>query len=383
MTRACDLVVTACSTESRRSSHGLGSAKVIFAFVALAAGAGASRAQLLRAGPEFRVNTETAGPQEFADVAIDDQGDFVVVWSGDDVWAQLFDRSGRRVGAEIAVGDGFVPVVGMDADGDFVAVWKERAPGTFARGFDRSGRALGGAFLVAADSFYGRAVEMAAAGSFVVVWGDYYGGVGAQRFDVQRAPVGDPIVVTEQDRNSGGWFPAIAMNAAGAFVVVASSWDGRQYDIFGKRFDPSGNPIGGAFQVNIYTPSQQNFAAAAMAPDGTFVVVWQRSPEYRQYVNHDIFARRYNAAGSPVGGEIQVNTRTGLGSMTPMSPWAPTAAFMWCGPALGTMATGTESSVRAFGATDGAWEASFRSTATRHSISADPLSRRIPPATWS
>ena len=311
MTRACDLVVSVSVTKSGRLQRARGSAQVLFAFVALAAGTGASQAQPLTAGPEFRVSTITAGHQEFPDVAVDDQGDFVVVWSGDPagVKAQLFDRSGQREGSEIDAGPGSVPNVGMDADGDFAVVWIRGA--SLARRFDRRGAALGDAFQVTVDSYYGQAMDRAGVGSFVVAWSEQSGRVGARLYDGQGAPLADPIEVAPP---GGGYFPALAMNAAGAFVVVASSYDG-QYDVFGRRYDPSGNPIGDSFQISTRTSTSQNFATVALAPNGSFVVAWQGHTPSAYY--SDIFARRYNAAGSPDGAEIQVSTRTGYRQRDP------------------------------------------------------------------
>jgi carbonic anhydrase/acetyltransferase-like protein (isoleucine patch superfamily) len=178
-----------------------------------------------------------------------------------------------------------------------------------ARRFDRNGSPRAAAFQVTLDSYWGHAVATAAAGSFVVAWSDTGGVLGAQRFDDLGAPIGASFVVVESVPY-GGYFPAVAMNDVGDFVVVGASWYERQYDVFGRRYDRSGAAVGAQFQVNLFTPSEQNFPAAAMAPDGSFVVVWQSTPSGSE--DNDVFARRYDAGGSPVGGEIQVNTHTAL-----------------------------------------------------------------------
>ena len=63
------------------------------------------------AGPEFRVNTETASQQRYPTVAIDLSGEFVVAWSSDlqdpdnstGIYAQRFDAAGARQGGEFRV----------------------------------------------------------------------------------------------------------------------------------------------------------------------------------------------------------------------------------------------------------------------------------------
>ncbi len=68
---------------------------------------------------------------------------------------------------------------------------------------------------------------------------------------------------------------AVAVAPNGSFVVVWNSpGDGSGAGIFGQRYDSKGAPIGGEFQVNSYTTNQQFGAAIAMAPNGSFVVAW-------------------------------------------------------------------------------------------------------------
>jgi acetyltransferase-like isoleucine patch superfamily enzyme len=274
--------------------------------------AGASRAQPLAAGPEFRVDTSTG---DNPDIAIDHEGDFVVTWVDQGAKAQRFDRLGRRQGSVIEVSSGFNPEVALDGDGDFAVIWL--GPGSeasSARRFDRNGNPRGDAFEVAVDGYWGHAVAMDGPGSFVVAWSDYSGGIGARRFDRLGAPIGDSFVVVESGR-AAGYFPAVAMSAVGDFVVLGASWYGRQYDVFGQRYDWSGNPVGERFQVNTHTPGDQNFPAAAMARDGSFVVAWEAVESGTS--DTDVFARRYNPAGSPVGGEIRINAHTALTQRDP------------------------------------------------------------------
>jgi len=110
--------------------------------------------------------------------------------------------------------------------------------------------------------------------------------------------------------NSQRW-PVVAMAPDGRFVVVWHSWgaqDGSQGGVFGQRFDSSGNPVGGEFQVNTYTHSDQNYPDVAMAADGRFVVVWESRDQDGSYGG--VYGQAYSVLGVPLGGEIQVNTYT-------------------------------------------------------------------------
>jgi hypothetical protein len=102
--------------------------------------------------------------------------------------------------------------------------------------------------------------------------------------------------------------PAAAMWADGSFVVVWQSemQDGNLFGIFGRRFDPTGAPLGPEFQVNQATLGEQTQAAVALDAQGRFTVVW-RGEDGSQ---GGIFARQYSAAGAPTGAEVRVNVHT-------------------------------------------------------------------------
>ncbi len=68
--------------------------------------------------------------------------------------------------------------------------------------------------------------------------------------------------------------PAVAVNAAGNFVVIWSSYsqDGSQAGVFARRFDSGGLPAGGEFQANTFTTGYQGARSIAMNAAGGFVV---------------------------------------------------------------------------------------------------------------
>ncbi len=86
-------------------------------------------------GNEFRVNTQTAGNQQFSKVAMDGNGNFVITWAseGQDgdgwgIYGQRFTVDGGTEGDEFRINtqtnnDQQYPSVAMDPLGDFVATW--------------------------------------------------------------------------------------------------------------------------------------------------------------------------------------------------------------------------------------------------------------------
>ena len=71
-------------------------------------------------------------------------------------------------------------------------------------------------------------------------------------------------------------FPSIGVRPNGALVVV---WHDKPSflvgDVYGQRYDASGNAVGTEFQINTYVPGWQSYPRVGVDADGDFVVVWQ------------------------------------------------------------------------------------------------------------
>ena len=105
-------------------------------------------------GSEFRVNTYTTSSQRSPSVAMDADGDFVVTWtsSGQDgssegIYGQRYNATGIAQGSEFRVNTyttngQFRPSVAMDADGDFVVVWEsvDGSSGIYGKQYTASGQ---------------------------------------------------------------------------------------------------------------------------------------------------------------------------------------------------------------------------------------------------
>lgn len=308
-------------------------AEVVFCCLLLAALPGPAIAQLL--GPEFQVNTYTTGWQRDSASAGNGSGDFIVVWSdseqdgeGYGIFGRRFDWAGHPLGGEFRVNTYTTswqtyPAVAMASSGGFVVVWESLAQlgpgrGVFGQRFDSTGMPVGGEFRVNAFSTEfaaSPAVSADSAGNFLVVWGgdDPQDGSGnaviGQRFDAEGVPIGGGFRInsfTTGDQHS----PAVAADGQGGFVVVwqSDSQDGAGWGVFGQRYDASGLPLGGEFQVNSYTFEDQERPSVAADGARRFVVVWQ---SYGQDGSHSgVFGQRFDAGGSPAGPEFQVNLTT-------------------------------------------------------------------------
>ena len=284
-------------------------------------------------GDNFVVNTYNTSDQWGSRVASNGAGAFVVVWEsylqdgdGYGLFGQLFDSTGGRVGAEFRVnastlGSQWQPDVGIDGSGAFIVVWKDSAQGVvLGRRFDSAANPLTDEFEVPEPGThykYRPSVAVAPSGAFVVAWTDdapIYGGntdVHGQLFDSSGTRVNGVFQANSGAGSAKGYADA-AMDDAGAFIFAWESLGQTApcctYDIFARRFDSTGAPIGGEFQVNTYITGNQRYPQVATDATGDFVVAWVDYEQEAATVG--VFGRLYDSLGAPRGGEFHVNTYT-------------------------------------------------------------------------
>ncbi|MBD1809821.1 tandem-95 repeat protein [Microcoleus sp. FACHB-SPT15] len=282
-------------------------------------------------GDQFRVNSYTSGSQEFSTVAMDADGDFVVTWSssGQDgsgwgVYAQRYNAAGEALGNEFRVnsytsGSQIYSKVAMDADGDFVVIWNSAAQdgssyGVYAQRYSAAGEALGGEFKVntyTSNTQRFSSIAMDADGDFVVTWSssgqDGSGwGVYAQRYSAAGEALGQEFRVNSYTSGSQ-LYSTVAMDADGDFVITWSSnaQDGSGYGVYAQRYNAAGEAIGDEFQVNTYTNNSQRFSNVAMDADGDFIVNWT-SPG-QDGSSYGVYAQLYR--------ELEAPTSTGISNV--------------------------------------------------------------------
>ena len=293
-------------------------------------------------GPEFRVNTYLTSAQRSPSVASDASGNFVVVWtsyaqdgSSFGVFGQRFDSGGAPMGPEFRVntytaGVQYDPAVASDPVGNFVVVWQAfdqdgSSGGVFGQRYASSGSALGGEFRINTYTTYSQSypsVALDGSGNFLVVWAspnpnpaskDIYG----QRYAASGAALGSEFRVNTA---LGSTRPSVAADDSGNFVVVWMGDDFSIWGVFGQRYAGTGAPLGSEFRVNTYTTDFQLQPSVASDPAGNFVVVWL---SYSTAAGHDgIYGQRYAASGLPLGSEFRANSY-----FTPNAPTFPMVAL--------------------------------------------------------
>lgn len=156
-------------------------------------------------------------------------------------------------------------------------------------------------------------IAVTSSGEYVVAWesapqdgSDF--GVFVQRFAVDGTKIGSEIQVNTYTTGTQ-WDPSVAVDGSGNFVVAWHGDGGNpSFDVFARRFDASGSPQGDQFQVNTFTTNYQGNTSVAAADDGGFLVVWESDSQDQS--DGGVYGQLYDAVGMPVGGEMRINDTT-------------------------------------------------------------------------
>ena len=303
-----------------------------------------ARATLRSVGAEFQVNTGTAALQTRPAVAMDPSGGLVVVWgNAGSIAGRRYDNAGGAFGGEFLANtstSGFHtnPAVATDALGGFVIVWESFEPEPSdhvirARRYDAGGAAVGGEFRVgrdATDRQHHPLIAVDPAGGFLVVWEGHnltrnvvdFGAIFAQRYDDGGRPIGEELQISGSATRFAG-SPALATDSAGNLVVVWEGANDHGAGIFARRYDAAGAAVGGEIQISDPASDAQFAPAVATDAAGGFVVVWQRAVAYTS----SVVGRRFDSGGMPIGDVFAVTTDAGYTNVSAKVATFPSGDF--------------------------------------------------------
>ncbi|KAF0221999.1 MAG: thrombospondin type 3 repeat protein outer membrane domain-containing, partial [Rhodospirillaceae bacterium] len=222
-----------------------------------------------------------------------------------------------------------VPALTTLADGSVVAIWGG-TPDTgtgyriIGQRFGLGGQKLGGEFIVNSDTDpdqYWPAIDSLGDG-FIATWQSYSqgsdpnAGIYGQRFSQDGTKIGlefhvNTYVTIDQQR------PKVAELSNGGFVVTWTSTgqDASTYGVYAQRYDADGIAAGVEFRVNNTVSGDQSVRSVTGLADGGFMVVWHDAGLDTN--GYGIYARRYDAAGSPASAEFRLNDIVALAQKEP------------------------------------------------------------------
>jgi len=174
---------------------------------------------------------------------------------------------------------------------------------------------LGGSFQVSTITAINQFVAKATVdsnGNFVIVWesegmdGSSYG-ISCRRYSSNGTPLsgecrGNSTAAVSQ------FDPFVATGTDGRFIVTWTSdlLDGSGSGVYAQRFEATGTPQGGEFRVNTFTSDNQGRSRVWVDSFGNFIVAWESRGQDAS--GYGVYAQRFDTNGAPVGSEFRINS---------------------------------------------------------------------------
>lgn len=230
----------------------------------------------------FLVNDEHGSVGESTPkIALDDNGNFIVVWQdvrngNPDIYGQRFSHGAVQQGSKILINDDpgsaaqSDPDVAMDVNGNFVVVWQDHRdtkPQIYGQKYDNGGNKLNTNFKMFEGPYCEQqlkpAIAMKENGNFVVVWldkRDVYWYIFGQRYSHTASKLGGNFCVFNNEPRHQPNSPAIAIACNENIVVVWSRlydcyipWLYQKYTeqgLFAQICDSTGQNVSSNFKVD-------------------------------------------------------------------------------------------------------------------------------------
>lgn len=256
--------------------------------------------------PEL-IETDDSGDAVDPRIAMDANGDAVVVWQQSDgtrnnIWANRFTTASGWDVAELIeaddAGDATDPRVAVDSSGNAVAVWQHDDGTRFNIRANRyaAGAGWGADQLIETDNA-GAATRAAVAsdgsGNAVAVWQQSDGtrtNLWANRYTPGGGWAGATLI--ENDNVGHARTPAIALDVDGNAIAVWEQHDGTRYNIQSNRY-VAGSGWAGAELIETSNAGTARDAVVAMDGDGNAIAVWEQTDGTR----YNVVANRYSVSG--------------------------------------------------------------------------------------
>ena len=291
--------------------------------------------------PEFLVNSSNTNSQETSgqtrgshqSVAVASNGDYVVVWTeventGDlsDVYAQQFNADGSEKNPAFKVNSTSTneqqwASVASNASGRFVVTWVSQnqdgdGQGIYLKRFDASGNEIDtNDILVNSGRTSGNqtapSVAVNSQGEMVITWQSddaTNAGIFAKTFDMSSAAFGDtvPSGLIIVSFGSGMTTPSVDINSEGKFVI---SW-GQGTDVYVQRFAADVTSRGFSIKVNTFN---SEFGVVSIQESGDFFVAYRSN----QPPFEGVWVRHYNDDGSDKAPSTKVSSGSGTNHSAP------------------------------------------------------------------
>ncbi len=277
----------------------------------------------MRIGRNFRVNDDSASAhQRVSSIGMERHGNILIAWEDErntncDIYGAIIDEQGHQINSNIRMNDDpirthnhYYPSV-AGGNSRFLVAWVDSRQGwdIYAQFLDDQGYPLGNNFLVnegnvGAHQWYPYCA-MDSTNRAVIVWMDNRAGffqIYARLYDPNCKPIGAEFNVI--DTNEEGYYPSVAMNVEGYWVVSWMDFRDGDVNIYCQLFRPDGSWIGENKRVNTDAAQvYQGFPACAIDNNRNIVIAWEDT----RNGSYDVYIQWLDSTGNLIGDNERVN----------------------------------------------------------------------------
>jgi VCBS repeat-containing protein len=295
-------------------------------------------------GGEFQLNGTSLKNQTNSAVTVLSNDTFVVTWqsadqdgSGQGIYARIFYENGTEKVSEfkvntVTLNDQTNPAIEALADGGFIISWESAGQdgsgkGIYVQRYDSSGAKSGTTTELKVNSYTNNdqidpTITVLNDDGYLVTWAsykesvptgggslsyppyyytiyDYSYGIYGQLYNANGTVRGgefqlNQMVIKNQTN------PAVTGLSNGTFVATwqSTGQDGSGEGIYARIFNANGTPKTSEFRVNVSTLNDQTNPAITALDDGDFVISWESADQNGH--GEGVYARRYDSEGNPI-----------------------------------------------------------------------------------
>ncbi|MBK9332130.1 MAG: T9SS type A sorting domain-containing protein [Ignavibacteria bacterium] len=248
-------------------------------------------------------------------ICVNITNEFFITWSQKDILFQKIDSDGNKIGSNQKVNDDSGnythknPDITVRNDGSFIIVWNDtRPPGMdnaddiYMQIYDKLGNKVGvnqmvNDDLVNTNQQIAPKISSDSTGNFVIAWSDNrldnsHGEVFAQRYNNSGIKTGQNFRVTNSSLQFGKGVAGINMKPNGDFIIGWSEFRPNIPQCYFQRYSQNGNQIGNNYLVSDQFLNTDKYYSDVKIFEDKIISIWsdRRNGPFDVYCNIRSFA---------------------------------------------------------------------------------------------
>ncbi|MCK4250150.1 T9SS type A sorting domain-containing protein [candidate division WOR-3 bacterium] len=275
-------------------------------------------------GGNFKVWEDTINIGEsYSRIKHTKDGKFLVAWSTSgqgNIYCRLFDSTAMPMSDVIKLNDSQLtyswhPKVANFQDSLWFIVWEDSFSNVSLQRISSEGILLGNNIQINEPvGEWNRYPDVGVSDDHIIItWSRrityFVWDIMIQEISPDGNLIGQNRIITDDKGGAPQYFPSVVVDTTGDFFIVWDDPRDPEYNClsqYGRRFDPSGNPLCEDFRINENIDAA--YAAIGLNNLGLYVTVWARTDPDS---NRQIYGQRFDRNGVPLGPNFQISQAPG------------------------------------------------------------------------